>query len=53
MLDEWIADHRPRSLRSDRLVLVRNRPVTAGGRAHAAVRDPDHRVVREAGPGRL
>ncbi|MGH3863392.1 tyrosine-type recombinase/integrase [Actinokineospora sp.] len=29
MLDDWIANHRPAGLRSDRLLLERNRPVTA------------------------
>jgi integrase/recombinase XerD len=29
MLDDWIANHRPTGLRSDRLLLERNRPVTS------------------------
>jgi integrase/recombinase XerD len=29
MLDDWIANHRPTGLRSDRLLLERNRPITA------------------------
>ncbi len=29
MLDDWIANHRPVGLRSDRLLLERNRPVTS------------------------
>ena len=29
MLDDWIANHRPTGLRSDRLLLERNRPLTA------------------------
>ena len=29
MLDDWITHHRPTGLRSDRLLLERNRPITA------------------------
>ncbi len=46
MLDDWIANHRPRGLRSDRLLLERNRPVT-GLRVATALR----RLGTEAGTG--
>ena len=29
MLDDWITDHRPAGLRTDRLLVERNRPITA------------------------
>lgn len=46
MLDDWIVNHRPRGLRSDRLLLERNRPVT-GLRVATALR----RLGAEAGIG--
>jgi len=48
MLDEWLADHRPRGLRSDRLLLERNRPLTAR-RVAGALR----RFGNEAGIGHV
>jgi len=48
MLDEWVADHRPRGLRSDRLLLERNRPLTAR-RVSGALR----RFGNEAGIGHV
>jgi len=48
MLDEWITDHRPRGLRSDQLLLERNRPVTA-----LRVADALHRLGDEAGIGHV
>ena len=46
MLDDWIVNHRPRGLRSDRLLLERNRPVTGFRVANAL-----HRLGAEAGIG--
>lgn len=46
MLDDWIASHRPAGLRSDRLLLERNRPIT-----HLRVASTLSRLGRQAGIG--
>ena len=48
MLDDWIANHRPTGLRSDRLLLERNRPITALRVATAL-----SRLSQEAGIGHI
>ena len=48
MLDDWIANHRPNGLRSDRLLLERNRPVTSLRVATAL-----SRLSHEAGIGHV
>ncbi len=48
MLDDWIANHRPTGLRSDRLLLERNRPVTSLRVATAL-----SRLSHEAGIGHV
>jgi len=48
MLDDWIANHRPAGLRSDRLLLERNRPVTSLRVATAL-----SRLANEAGIGHV
>jgi integrase len=48
MLDDWIANHRPTGLRSDRLLLERNRPITALRVATAL-----SRLSQEAGIGHV
>ncbi len=48
MLDDWIANHRPTGLRSDRLLLERNRPITALRVATAL-----SRLGQEAGIGHV
>ena len=48
MLDEWIAHQRPTGLRSDRLLLERNRPITSLRVANAL-----HRLGRDAGIGHV
>lgn len=48
MLDDWIAHHRPTGLRSDRLLLERNRPVTSLRVATAL-----SRLAEEAGIGHV
>jgi integrase/recombinase XerD len=48
MLDDWIVNHRPRGLRSDRLLLERNRPVTS-----LRVTTALNRLSHEAGIGHV
>jgi integrase/recombinase XerD len=48
MLDDWIANHRPTGLRSDRLLLERNRPLT-GLRVSSAL----SRLSSDAGIGHV
>jgi site-specific recombinase XerD len=48
MLDDWIVNHRPNGLRSDRLLLERNRPVTSLRVANAL-----SRLSHEAGIGHV
>jgi integrase/recombinase XerD len=48
MLDDWIANHRPAGLRSDRLLLERNRPLT-GLRVSSAL----SRLSSDAGVGHV
>jgi integrase/recombinase XerD len=48
MLDDWVANHRPTGLRSDRLLLERNRPLT-GLRVSNAL----SRLSRDAGIGHV
>ena len=48
MLDDWIANHRPTGLRSDRLLLERNRPVTS-----LRVSNALNRLSHEAGIGHV
>jgi integrase/recombinase XerD len=48
MLDDWIANHRPTGLRSDRLLLERNRPITVLRVATAL-----SRLSQEAGIGHV
>lgn len=48
MLDDWVANHRPTGLRTDRLLLERNRPITALRVANAL-----RRLGEEAGIGHV
>ena len=48
MLDDWILNHRPNGLRSDRLLLERNRPVTS-----LRVTNALSRLSHEAGIGHV